>query len=275
MQDSYTGKFSEQFQRVLDRKLPWQACLSESFSERVIDAAGMTGRIASIREYGEKGKAKLQNLIKTQANTEEDLQAQDTTGESSNHSRERPVISAPILAPQQPPFTQVESASENTIAPFQQQDPTSRHASQHEALESHPVRAPSEYRQNKESGGNGSQVEATRSAHPGECPLHADQDKDIHLLRNRVIELRHERDKMKNAIEDLKKEFIFAQFHASTDHRRAYAWEPVGPAPDAETLLSDALTGLRMIMLSMYSRIEWYERGRPTLREDYDNAHQV
>ncbi|KAF4971177.1 hypothetical protein FSARC_1899 [Fusarium sarcochroum] len=276
MQDSYTGTFREQAQLVRAGRLPLQACFSESFSSKVIRAAGTPGRIlASINEFGGEWKQRLRKLRQTQENTEEALQAQDTAGESSNQSRERPIISTPIVAPQQPPSTQAGPASGNTQAPFQQRNSTSRPGSQREALGSHPVHAPGEHRQNEQSGDGGSQVEATHSPRPEECPLHAEQDEEIRRLRNRVSELRCEREKLKGDVSSLESKISVAKSHVFTDHCRAYAWESVGPAPDAGALLLAALAGLRMIMLKMRSRIEWYENRHPTLRKDYDDAHQV
>jgi hypothetical protein len=146
MQDIYITRLEAQTQLALGSAIPSLSSYGSSISQRIARSAGEPGRVfAHI-----KGIVKRRRLKKAQGGTEGGLRAQYIAKEANSWGRKRPVVSAPMIQPQQLTFVP-EPCSGDTQTSSQKRIRRSRLAYQHEALGSHPVHIIRENQGNEQS----------------------------------------------------------------------------------------------------------------------------
>lgn len=134
MQDIYTTRPNAQTQFALVSTIPSLSSYRSSISQTITRSTGKPGRVlAHIKET-----VKRRKLKKVQDGTEGGLRAQYIAQGANSRGRKRPVISAPMIHPQQLTFVP-EPRSSDTQTSSQKQVRRSRLAYHHEALGSHPV----------------------------------------------------------------------------------------------------------------------------------------
>jgi hypothetical protein len=134
MQDIYTKSPRTQTQLALGSTIPSLSSYGSSISRRIARSFGKPGRVFAYIEE----TVKRRRLKKAQGGTEGGLRAQYIVKEANGQGRKRPVVSAPMIQPQQLIFIP-EPCSGDMQTSSQKQIQRSRLANQHEALGSHPV----------------------------------------------------------------------------------------------------------------------------------------
>lgn len=129
MQDIYTTSPRAQTQPALGSTIPSLSSYGSSISQSFARSAGKPGRVfAHIEET-----VKRRRLKKAQGGTEGGLRAHYIVKEANGRGRKRPVVSAPMIQPQQLILIS-EPCSGDTKTSSQKRIQRSRLANQHEAL---------------------------------------------------------------------------------------------------------------------------------------------
>jgi hypothetical protein len=134
MQDIYTTTSKAKAQLALGSTISSLSSYGSNISQRIATSTGKPGRVfAHIKET-----VKRRRLKKAQDGTEGGLRAHYIAQERNSRGRKRPVVSAPMIQPQQLTFVP-EPCSGDTQMSSQKRIRRNRLAYQHEALRSHPV----------------------------------------------------------------------------------------------------------------------------------------